>query len=140
MNLREQLEARLAPGPHPPPRPRGRPAHAYLLEGESGFAIIEAADWRTKAAKEARDAARAAGKIPLLADRWGDVHGMALAAQRQLDAPDDTPRPLAGGKPEQTLIWQEDGLWCRARLGRRHDGLRGIAGYKTTAGAGRGGG
>src|SRR3972149_5802627 len=111
MNLREQLEGRLAQVHRPPPTPAyehedserfdlGRAAHAYLLEGESGFAIIEAADWRTKAAKEARDAARAAGKIPLLADRWGDVQGMALAAQRQLDAPDATPRPPAGGQPE----------------------------------------
>jgi len=110
----------------------GRAAHAYLLEGESGFVIIEAPDWRTKAAKDARDAARLAGKIPLLADRWSDVQGMALAATRQLDAHEDTPRPLAGGKPEQTLVWQEDGLWCRARLDWLHDGLRVIDDYKTT--------
>ena len=35
-------------------------------------------------------------------------------------------------KPEQTLIWQEDGLWCRARLDWLHDGLRVIDDYKTT--------
>ncbi len=110
----------------------GSAAHAFLLEGESGFAIIEAPDWRTKAAKEARDAARLAGKIPLLADRWGDVQGMALAARKQLDAHEDKPRPLAGGKPEQTLIWQEDRIWCRARLDWLHDNRRVIDDYKTT--------
>src|SRR3990167_7267404 len=47
-------------------------------------------------------------------------------------AHDDPPPPLAGGKPEQPLIWQEDGLWCRARLDWLHDGLRVIDDYKTT--------
>ncbi len=111
----------------------GTAAHAYLLEGESGFAIIQAPDWRTKLAKEARDDARRHGKIPLLADRWGDVQGMALAARQQLDAHEDTPRPLANGKPEQTLVWQEDGAWCRARLDWLHADQKTIDDYKTTS-------
>ena len=110
----------------------GTAAHAYLLEGESGFTIIQAPDWRTKLAKEARDDARRDGKIPLLADRWGDVQGMALAAGQQLDVNEDPPRPLANGKPEQTLVWQENGLWCRARLDWLHDGHRMIDDYKST--------
>lgn len=111
----------------------GIAAHAFLLEGESGFVIIEAPDWRTKAAKEARAVARLAGKIPLLADRWGDVQAMAVAARQQLDAHEDPPRPLAGGKPEQTLVWQEDGAWCRARLDWLHDDRKTIDDYKTTS-------
>ena len=110
----------------------GTAAHAYLLEGESGFVIVEASDWRTKAAREARAVARAAGKIPLLADRWGDVQGMALAAREQLAKHEDAPRPLADGKAEQTLVWQENGLWCRARLDWLHDDHRMIDDYKTT--------
>ena len=110
----------------------GTAAHAYLLEGESGFAIIQAPDWRKKLAKEARDDARRNGKIPLLADRWGDVQGMALAAGQQLDANEDPPRPLANGKPEQTLVWQEDGAWCRARLDWLHDDRKTIDALKTT--------
>lgn len=110
----------------------GTAAHAYLLEGESGFAIIEAPDWRTKLAKDARDDARRHGKIPLLADRWGDVQGMAVAATRQLDAHEDRPRPLAGGTPEQTLIWREGEIWCRARLDWLHDDRKTIDDLKTT--------
>ena len=109
----------------------GTAAHAYLLEGESGFAVVEAPDWRTKLAKEARDDARKQGKIPLLADRWGDVQGMALAARKQLEA-HDAPRPLTAGKPEQTVIWREGDIWCRARLDWLHDDLRIIDDYKTT--------
>ena len=110
----------------------GTAAHAYLLEGESGFTIIQAPDWRTKLAKEARDDARRDGKIPLLADRWGDVQGMALAAGQQLDVNEDPPRPLANGRPEQTLVWQEDGAWCRARLDWLHDDRKTIDDLKTT--------
>ena len=126
---------RLNPAYHPEEKDKfdfGRAVHAYLLEGESYFVIVPASDWRTKAAKDARDEARKQGKIPLLADRWGDVQGMAAAASRQLDAHDDPPRPLATGQPEQTLVWQEDGLWCRARLDWLHEDRRVIDDYKTT--------
>ncbi len=111
----------------------GTAAHAYLLEGEAGFAIIDAPDWRKKDAQEARAAARLAGKVPLLAHRWEDVKAMAAAARRRLAAHEDPPVPLTAGKPEQTLIWQEkNGVWCRARLDWLHDTLRVIDDYKTT--------
>lgn len=110
----------------------GRAAHAYLLEGKAKCVIVEEKDWKKDVAKAAKLAAYAAGKIPLLADRWGDVQAMALAATRQLDAHEDSPRPLAGGKPEQTLVWQEEGIWLRARLDWLHDGRRFIDDYKST--------
>ena len=40
----------------------GSCAHALLLEGEDSIAVIEADDWRTKVAKEAR--AKARSKLP----------------------------------------------------------------------------
>ena len=109
----------------------GRAAHAYILEGESGCVIVNEKDWKKDVAKTAKKAAYAAGKIPLLAHRWDDVQAMALAATRQLGAHED-PRPLAGGKPEQTLVWQEDGAWCRARLDWLHDDRKSIEDYKST--------
>lgn len=113
----------------------GTAAHAYLLQGASGFAVLDFPDWRTKAAKEARDAARDAGKVPLLAFRWADVQAMAAAAQPQLDAHEDPPRPLAGGAPEQTLVWQEGDVWCRARLDWLHHDRQTVDDYKTTGGS-----
>ena len=110
----------------------GTAAHAYLLEGETGFVIVEAPDWRTKLAREARDLARAEGKTPLLAHRWADVQAMATAAREQLGS-HPAPEPLGGGDPEQTLLWHEGDMWCRARLDWLHEDLRTIDDYKTTA-------
>ena len=111
----------------------GSAAHAYLLEGESGFVIVEAKDWRSKDAQSARDAARLDGKIPLLAHKWQDVQDMALAARQQLGEHEATPIPFAGGKPEQTLIWREGEIWCRARLDWLHDDHSAIDDLKTTS-------
>lgn len=96
----------------------GTVAHAVLLEGEAAVEVIHANDFRTNAAKEQRDAARLAGRTPLLAKRWADVQAMVKAAREQLDAHTDGGAAMfTNGKPEQTLIWREDdGSWCRARL------------------------
>ena len=113
----------------------GKACHAFLLEGETGFVIVDAKDWRTKDAQSARDAARLEGKIPLLASKWQDVQDMAVAARRQLGEHEAMPIPFAGGKPEQTLIWRErEGeIWCRARLDWLHDDHSAIDDLKTTA-------
>jgi len=111
----------------------GTAAHAYILEGDESFTIIDAADFRTKAAQEARVIARQAGKTPLLAHRWADVQRMAVAVQHQLAAHEDVPIPLSAGQPEQTLIWQEGGIWCRARVDWLHDDYRTIDDLKTTS-------
>jgi hypothetical protein len=109
----------------------GTAAHALLLEGSSAVAIIDAADFRSKAAKDARDAAYARGHTPLLAARWTEVQLMVAAAREQLARHvDGGAEMFTNGWPEQTLIWQEDDVWCRARL----DWLRpqAIDDYKTT--------
>lgn len=53
--------------------------HAVLLGtiGPGQFVGIEANDWRTKAAQEARDAAKADGKIPLLMRRFEQLMAAA---------------------------------------------------------------
>lgn len=115
----------------------GTAAHALMLGGEERFVIVEADDWRTKVAKEAREAAYAAGKTPILGRRMGDVRKMVEAGRRQIAALTDEEdrQAFRNGKPEQAIIWQEGETWCRIKLdwlpntlGRRtvfHD-------YKTT--------
>jgi hypothetical protein len=95
----------------------GTAAHAVLLEGTAAVQIIDAKDWRTNVAKDARDKARAEGKIPLLPHIWKDVEAMVVSARRQLlEHTDGGQDMFRGGKPEQTLVWQEDdGTWCRSR-------------------------
>jgi hypothetical protein len=119
----------------------GTAAHALLLEGVSNIAVVDAKDWRTNAAKDARDAARAAGRTPLLAKVWGDVQAMVGALREQLDLHRDGGAGMFQlGEPERTLVWREGDTWCRARL----DWLRPAAGprgewaiddYKTTPNA-----
>ncbi len=96
----------------------GTAAHAILLEGVNAVKVVDARDWRTNAAKEARDIARANGQIPLLAHVWNDVENMVAGIKGQLAKHTDGGQAMfTNGKPEQTLIWQEDdGTWCRARL------------------------
>ena len=113
----------------------GTAAHAYLLQGESRVAVLNYRDWRTNDAKAAKALARKEGKIPLLADRWGEIQAMAEAVRRQLELHEEPPRPLSGGRPELTLVWQEDGIWCRARLDWLHDNERTIDDLKTTEGS-----
>jgi hypothetical protein len=127
---------------HPHLNPNGEPdeaehfdigtaAHAILLEGEASVCVIDAKDWRSNAAKDQRDVARAAGKIPLLVKVWADVQAMVAATRAQLDAHFDGRHMFRDGEPEQTLVWREDGVWCRARLDWLRPGH--IDDYKTTS-------
>jgi hypothetical protein len=111
----------------------GTACHSFILEGDSAFIIIDAKDFRTNAAKDARDAARAAGKTPLLAHRWQSVQDMAHAVELQLAGFEDLPIPFTNGKPEQTLIWREGDLWFRARLDWLSTDRRTIDDLKSTA-------
>lgn len=110
----------------------GTAAHALLFEAQKPV-IVDADDWRTKAAREARDEARAAGKVALLAKDAVVVQAMCDAIRRQLDQLECDPRPFTAGKPEQSLIWQEpNGVTCRARLDWLRDDRTAIDDLKTT--------
>ena len=113
----------------------GRIVHALLLEGFSVAAILDYPDWRTKEARTARDAARQAGKIPLLSKDWTHVEAMVYAAHRQLGAHAEAKNAFTDGKPEVTMVWDEDGVACKARIDWLHDDYRFIDDYKTAASA-----
>ena len=93
----------------------GIAAHAMLLEGEDVFVEVDARDFKSDAAKEARDAAYAAGKTPLLPHQIETVGAMNKAAHAQLDRHEEARGIFDHGKAEQTIIWQEAGIWCKAR-------------------------
>jgi hypothetical protein len=73
-------------------------------------------------------ALRAEGKVPLKPSDWDKVREMAEA----LRAHPHAPRLLAGGVPEQSMVWRDEatGVLCRAKA----DMLRpdGVVDYKTT--------
>jgi hypothetical protein len=92
----------------------GKAVHTEALGAGAGLAVVDADSWRTKAAKEAKEAAYAAGQIPVLTDDYRRVRLMVSALQAH---------PIAGallaaeGDAEQSLFWidQDTGVWCRAR-------------------------
>lgn len=125
----------------PPPKAAfdiGSAAHKLVLGAGPELEVIDADNWQTKAAREARDAARAAGKIPVLTHEHETVTAMAEAIRRH---------PIASrlldpeqGDPEQTLVWEceQTGVTCRARLDwlpRPTDGRLILSDYKTSVSA-----
>lgn len=108
-----RLNARYTPT-HKPEFDMGTAVHTMLLGGNQ-IAIIEANDYRTKAAKELRDEAREAGHTPLLAHQHEQVERIATTALKQIEAHPDV--SLTGGNPEVTMIWFDfvHQCWCRSR-------------------------
>lgn len=113
----------------------GTAAHRLFLEGDDAIAVYSlATDWRTKDAKEFREIARSSGQIPLLLEQAGDVRSLVASARDQLARHRADPPLFADGKPEQTLVWEEEnGITCRARLDWLHDDFTAIDDLKTTS-------
>ena len=89
--------------------------HKILLGRGSAIEVVDAPDWRTKAAKEARDAARAAGHTPVLVGDLSDIHDAAKAIRSRIKTTTEGAMLFEPGIPEATLIWREGPIWCRAR-------------------------
>lgn len=94
----------------------GSAAHNMVLRQNywrEEIEVVDAADWRTKAAREARDTARAAGRYPLLTDQYERLDKMV----RVLEQHPQASRAFTDGEPERSLVWQDEetGVWCRAR-------------------------
>lgn len=110
----------------------GTAAHTVLLRDERAVQIVVASDWKTDLAQLERDVARAAGKIPILAKQWHEVQRMVEAARVQLDGTRADPRPFTDGKAEQTMVWEDNGVLCRALVDWLRDDRQAIDDYKTT--------
>ena len=111
----------------------GTAAHSLLLErDESRIVPIDANDWRTKAAKEARDAARAEGKTPMLARQLARVREMVSAARAAI-ASSELAGVLDGAEIEKSIRWQEGKIVkCKARPDAVNRDMQIIVDYKTT--------
>lgn len=97
----------------------GSVVHKLILGSGCPIVEVPADTWTTKAAKEARAAAREQGAVALLSKDLARAQAMRDAVHAD---------PLAHalltlpGKPEQTLIWREtDDVWGRAMLDRWPD-------------------
>lgn len=117
----------------------GHAAHKVVLGVGPDVVVVDADDWRSKAARDTRDEARAGGLIPVLASEWTVVEQMAAAIKAH---------PIASallrpgtGVAEQAIVWQDEqtGVWCRALfdwLPHKVDGRRTVVpDYKTARSA-----
>src|SRR3954449_4027583 len=94
----------------------GVAAHLAVLEPghqADSIVMIEAGDYRTTKAREARDAARASGKVPLLPYQ----HDIVQAIAGSIRAHPIASEAFRGGEAEVTLIWRDPdtGVPCKAR-------------------------
>lgn len=118
----------------------GSIAHGILLEGSterveifdpSDFANATgggcATGWTNKAIRDARDAARAAGKIPVLKDDFATIEAMVRGARRFIDQLKNSEPAVwtafqeGCGVSEAACLWDDDGLLCRMRPDRMSD-------------------
>lgn len=106
--------------------------HAVFLEGRDVVEPLAFPDWRTNDAKALRAEARAAGKIPLLVEQWQEVQEMVAAVREQVPHLDVDPPMFTDGKPEQTVVWDEDGVTCRALVDWLRDDYSAVHDVKTT--------
>lgn len=114
----------------------GTAAHEiFLLGNDDHVHVVEADSWRTKAAQEVRDRARAEGLVPLLTHQWQDVSAMLTALREQLPKLDVDPPMFVEGKAEQTLIWRDRGVLCRARIDWLHGSLQAVDDLKSCGGS-----
>jgi hypothetical protein len=107
----------------------GSAAHALVLGIGAPIVEVEASDWRTKAAQEARDEARANGCTPMLSKDYLAVHNMADKLARHETAR----RLLTEGRPEVSVYCPDErtGVMRRGRVDWLHPRL--VVDYKTTA-------
>lgn len=112
----------------------GSVCHALLLGKGAEVEVLNFNDWRTKASKEARDLARADGKVPMLAKDYGGIDDAVKAIRLRMSA-----LGLAfDGDAEVSGFWQEGGtVPCRMRMDMIHLGENEIVitDLKTTASA-----
>lgn len=112
----------------------GSACHAIMF-GEAGkIRIIDADNYKTKVARADRDEAAGGNMLPILASDYRQACMIVEEGRRQLS--ERGVFAFIAGRPEQTLIWQENDVWCRARLDWLPDNPGSpIDDYKTTAGS-----
>ena len=99
----------------------GSIVHKLLLGRGSEFVALPFDDWRTKAAKDARDEAKANGLIPILFPRLDALRTSADAMAKQIAQHPDCQAFFAPGDSEVVMAWREGRAWCRGLIDRLPD-------------------
>jgi hypothetical protein len=109
-----KFKATLGVEEHRPQFDVGKAFHTKMLGDGPEVVVVDADSWRSADARLARDAAYAAGKVPLLAAEAAAVDAMAAAVH----AHDVAPLLFTGGAAEVSAFWIDEatGVKCKARF------------------------
>lgn len=115
----------------------GHAAHKVVLGVGAEIEILPDGDGRSKAVRDAKAAARAAGRVPVKPGDWAKVEEMAAVLRRHHTA--STLFVPGRGIAERSIFWYDDefGVWRRARFDWSFylaDGRFVIVDYKSAAG------
>lgn len=108
----------------------GSVCHRLLLGAGPDIEVIDADDWKTKAAREARDAAAALGRLPILGKDQLRATQMAAVASAKLNAA--LGPGWNDGRAELTMTWREGREWCRGMMDFVSADCSLVLDYKTT--------
>jgi hypothetical protein len=109
----------------------GNAAHALMIGRGKTLEVIQFDDFKKGAARELRDAALAEGKSPILEKHFAIAAAIVKAGHDKLKRHEDRDA-FQNGSGEVALVWQDDGIWCRALVDWLHDDLRTVDDYKTS--------
>ena len=117
----------------------GHCIHHFVFGSDPAPIPVDAADWRTKAAKEQRDKIRAHHGVPLLRKDYDRCQTIAAAVLENPDAASLLLHPDGGraGVAEEPIFWTdpETGISLRARPDWRSDDWSVIVDLKSTTDA-----
>lgn len=110
----------------------GNIAHAILIGRGKTIEVLDGFDdWRKGAAKEAREAAAAAGKLAVLGKHYAKADRMVKAAREQLDNR-GLGHLFTAGAGEVVTAWREGDLWLRQMIDWLTPDHLTFADFKTT--------
>jgi hypothetical protein len=116
----------------------GNAAHKLLIGAGKNIAVLEFEDYRTNKAKDARDAAIAEGKSPILGHQYARATRMVDAGREQIAIRYENLHRARIFDPdigagEVVMLWKDDETWARQMLDWLSDDHLIYADYKTTA-------
>jgi hypothetical protein len=110
----------------------GNASHKMVLGRGKEIEVIDRPDFKSQGARDLRDAAMAAGRVPILSKHMADASKMVDALRLKLAVHDERDA-FTKGSSEVMIVWQEDGIWFRSLIDWLSDDLRTIDDYKSTA-------
>jgi hypothetical protein len=104
----------------------GNVCHTLLLGRGKRIIPLNFDDYRTKAAREARDAALGTYRVPVLTKILEKAHEMREAAEKQMGGP-------MVGQGEVCACWDDGATWFRTKIDMLSEDKRTVWDYKTTS-------